>query len=156
MKYGFFVLCFIATSSLFANPWYGYCVVEKGDTHICTSPEVKTDDLKSRCMAFASEVGARNHSVQVGEDLEELEAEMAEHCDEIQGPQAREKYTCQYVTRCGNDTQKINNLSVHVEAYNTVHAMNRCVQENSHEVIEKLTKVSNRNCYLKLLVQKVK
>ena len=135
--------------------WYGYCLVEKSDTRICTTPELKTDDFKAKCKAFAEDLGVLSYAMKYGTDLSDLEATLSENCDEVRGPDHGAIFACKYAVLCPHSQPHVKHLASRVYATDKKNALNRCSAQNTTTIHTELKKQSLHDCYLKLVVEKM-
>lgn len=145
----------LASSAFAADTWYAYCVAHKEDVRYCTTPEVKTDDTRARCLAFGQDMGASKYEIYSGTDLGSLEASMSEHCDEVKGPEHGDLYACQYETFCKNAAPKVIHLASRVYATTKKTALDRCLSNNEGKIKLRLKEQSEKDCYLRIVVDKI-
>ena len=155
MKCILLLLSALSASSLFGETWYAYCVVTSNAVRYCTYPEEKTDAMEIQCMNLATKLGVRTYDTQASTDLAALETGMVEHCDEMSGTDNGSIYACQISTLCGAEAPRVSHLQSRVYSRTRNGAINRCANENTPKITQKLKEQSAAGCYLKLVVQKV-
>ena len=142
----------ISTVSL-ADTWYGYCIAEGRNGRTCTTPEIKTDDLREKCIAFAENLGASKWAMESNTDLSALQESQADNCDRIQAPDQGAMFACQYSVLCPNQQAKLKHFANQVYAVDEKAAIDRCATRNATKIGMELRKQSAAGCFLKLVAE---
>ncbi len=145
---------FVSSVSL-AETWYSYCSASKNDTRICTTPEIKHDDFKLKCMSFAEDMGAHTYMIKSSTDLAALEASISDNCDEVRGSEHGHLFACQYAVLCPKNQPQIRHFASRVYAMDAQRAIDRCASQNATKIRQELKRQSMAGCYLKLVAEKM-